>query len=321
MKQWRKPAGALFAGLLSVLAVFPAQAASREKITSVNLTVTSEMSVGEDRDLAEIEIETRSDKYTVDDYEILNEGFEWEETDVPRIMVTLTAADNYYFSLRSSDVHLDGATYVKAVRQSGMDSTVLLITMDLPSMASRLGELEQVSLDEYGNASWSQAEGAGYYEVCVIRNATIVGGTQTVEGTSLNVGNLMTVPSNYTVKVRPVNKSDWNIKGRWVKSDSVYIDGLRAKEFKENGGVAAGQWLQDAQGWWFRNSDGSYTTENWQLIGGKWYYFDANGYMEANQWILTNGLYYYVGQDGAMLTDTYVPGTQYYVDSTGKWVE
>ena len=205
--------------------------------------------------------------------------------------------------------------------QSGMDSTVLLITMDLPSMASRLGELEQVSLDEYGNASWSQAEGAGYYEVCVIRNATIVGGTQTVEGTSLNVGNLMTVPSNYTVKVRPVNKSDWNIKGRWVKSDSVYIDGIRAKEFKENGGVAAGQWLQDAQGWWFRNSDGSYTTENWQLIGGKWYYFDASGYMKANQWILTNGLYYYVGQDGAMLTDTYVPGTQYYVDSTGKWVE
>ena len=41
----------------------------------------------------------------------------------------------------------------------------------------------------------------------------------------------------------------------------------------------AGEWKQDASGWWYQNDDGSYSTNTWQEIGGKQYYFDANGYM------------------------------------------
>ena len=41
----------------------------------------------------------------------------------------------------------------------------------------------------------------------------------------------------------------------------------------------AGEWKQDANGWWYQNDDGSYSTNTWQEIGGKQYYFDANGYM------------------------------------------
>lgn len=41
----------------------------------------------------------------------------------------------------------------------------------------------------------------------------------------------------------------------------------------------AGEWKQDANGWWYQNDDGSYSTNTWKEIGGKQYYFDANGYM------------------------------------------
>ena len=41
----------------------------------------------------------------------------------------------------------------------------------------------------------------------------------------------------------------------------------------------------------------------------------------ANSWVETGGFYYYVGADGAMLKSTYVPGTQYYVNSSGVWVQ
>ena len=33
----------------------------------------------------------------------------------------------------------------------------------------------------------------------------------------------------------------------------------------------AGAWLHDSNGWWYRNDDRSYTTNNWQKINGAWY--------------------------------------------------
>ncbi|MEI3167439.1 MAG: hypothetical protein V8S58_05475 [Lachnospiraceae bacterium] len=31
----------------------------------------------------------------------------------------------------------------------------------------------------------------------------------------------------------------------------------------------AGEWKQDANGWWYQNDDGSYSINAWQEIGGK----------------------------------------------------
>ena len=36
----------------------------------------------------------------------------------------------------------------------------------------------------------------------------------------------------------------------------------------------AGEWKQDASGWWYQNDDGSYPTNTWKEINGKQYYFD-----------------------------------------------
>lgn len=65
----------------------------------------------------------------------------------------------------------------------------------------------------------------------------------------------------------------------------------------------SGQWIQAADGrWWYRHSDGSYTTNNWELINGKWYYFDAQGWMVVG-WIQLGGTWYYLGpSSGAMVT-------------------
>lgn len=45
----------------------------------------------------------------------------------------------------------------------------------------------------------------------------------------------------------------------------------------------AGEWKQDAIGWWYENDDGSYPASTWfQDTDGKWYYFNEHGYMITN---------------------------------------
>lgn len=320
MKKWKRIRGLLLAAALTAAMAFSATAESRKKITSVSLKITSDMEIGDDMDTSQIEVETSSEKYHVDSYDIMNSGFYWTEEDVPQIQVYLAAEDGYYFSLMSSDVHLDGATYVTATKPSGMDSTMLKITMDLPSMASRMSELETVHFGADGIASWEPVQGAGKYEVRLVRNSTIVGGTQTVDSTSADLGYLMTKAASYTVRVRPVSRVDWESKGKWTDSGAVYVDSAAAEAFRQ-ANRTPGEWIQDQTGWWFRNPDGSYTVSGWQLINEEWYWFNEAGYMMADAWVESGGQYYYVGSDGAMLKSTFVPGTQYYVDSSGAWVK
>lgn len=60
----------------------------------------------------------------------------------------------------------------------------------------------------------------------------------------------------------------------------------------------AGQWQQDAAGWWYQNDDGSYINNGWNWVDGKCYYFMPNGYC---------------------LTGTQTPDG-YTVDENGAWV-
>ena len=320
MTRYKQTAMIVLAAAMAVGTTIVPAAASRKKISSVNLSVTSDMRIGDDMDPAQIEIEEDSEKYYVESCDITNTGFYWTEEDVPRIEVYLTAEEGYYFSLKSSDVHLDGATYVEAVKPSGMDSTQLKITMDLPSMAGRMDEIETVTLEKNGMATWNAVQGAGQYEVRLIRNSTTVGGTQTVQSTTVDFGYLMTKAANYTVKVRPVSRVNWEVKGKWASTGGLYIDSMAAAQFRSDN-PDGGEWVHDENGWWFRNEDGSNTAVDWQKIDGKWYYFNEQGYMLENSWVKTGEVYYYVGADGSMLRGAYVPDTEYYVDSTGAWVQ
>ena len=98
------------------------------------------------------------------------------------------------------------------------------------------------------------------------------------------------------------------------KSESSYTPSSSASESK---------WIQDANGWWIRNKDGSYPKEQWasMIENGKtvWYYFDANGYMKDG-WINVNGKTYFLhnvmdGTRGAMYTGWHIiEGKWYYFE-------
>lgn len=62
----------------------------------------------------------------------------------------------------------------------------------------------------------------------------------------------------------------------------------------------AGNWQQNASGWWYQNDDGSWPAGAWQWIDGKCYYFDGNGYMLANTTAPDGSA---VNEDGAWVVD------------------
>ena len=45
----------------------------------------------------------------------------------------------------------------------------------------------------------------------------------------------------------------------------------------------AGSWQSDANGWWWKNDDGTYPKNEWKQIDNKWYCFNPDGYMYSNE--------------------------------------
>lgn len=77
------------------------------------------------------------------------------------------------------------------------------------------------------------------------------------------------------------------------------------------------KWMQNSIGWWYRHSDGSYTTLGWELISGEWYYFDEKGYMKSQTFINHKGQKYYVKENGMMVKGwLYITDSWYYFDTT-----
>lgn len=315
-KMGKKLALGLAAGLLAALLAMPVYGASRKKITSISLTITADIQPDTDYGEEIIEIDSSSNRYGVDGYEILNDGFGWYEDSVPEIRIRLTANDDYYFtSLPKDKITLKGgAEFKKATREDS--SSTLLLDVTLPSLQNTLKPIENLTLSEEGLASWTPVSTAGSYEVRVYRDGKIVGAMMTTETASINCRERMVKPNeSYHVTVRAVNKFDPEIKGEWAESGSIYVDGTKAAEFKENPGAAgieggsgaAGEWKQEADGrWWYQNADGTYPAANWLQIDNKWYFFDEQGYMQTG-WISWNGKEYYCLESGEMLTNCMTP--------------
>ena len=68
--------------------------------------------------------------------------------------------------------------------------------------------------------------------------------------------------------------------------------------------VYAGQWLQDGNGWRWKNDNGSYPENCWQWLDG-----NQDGMAE----------HYYFGPDGYMISDTTAPDGQQ-VNEEGAWI-
>ena len=57
--------------------------------------------------------------------------------------------------------------------------------------------------------------------------------------------------------------------------------------------------MKNSEGWWYRNTDGTYPANTWQMINGAWYLFGYDGYILTG-WQLKDGRYYYLDSNGAM---------------------
>ena len=149
----------------------------------------------------------------------------------------------------------------------------------------------------------------------------------------------MRTEGTYTYRVRAVNSRKDTVKSEWAESGAAVVDSLNAEwvrqQYPAAQGIGPGEpaeevpyyqdmygWIPEGERWWYRNPDGSYTADDWQLIDGSWYFFDSRGYMVTG-WIDWNGKTYYCDPDsGAMLVSTIVPdGLGRRVDSTGALME
>ncbi|WP_288229958.1 NlpC/P60 family protein [uncultured Faecalicoccus sp.] len=100
------------------------------------------------------------------------------------------------------------------------------------------------------------------------------------------------------------------VKNQWIGEYYVDENGIwDTSKFKQ-------KWILNSTGWWYRHEDGSYTTNDFEVINGQTYYFNAAGYMVTG-WQLIEGKYYYFDASGAMAKDTWIG--EYYVDENGIW--
>lgn len=97
----------------------------------------------------------------------------------------------------------------------------------------------------------------------------------------------------------------------------VSADGTIPSESEDQAGASKvlGKWVQNNDGWWYDNGDGTYPRNAWKQIDGKWYAFDEKGYMRVG-WFKDGDSWYYLLDSGEMAKDTDIEG--YHIGSNGK---
>lgn len=343
MRLWKRGMTAMLgASLLAALCAGNAFAAeSRTKISSVTLTISSDIEAGDDS--GSVDVTTTADTYEVTDVDIVNDEGEWVSGDVPRVEITLSADDDYYFaSMSKSKVTLKGddATYVTSHREDS--SSTLILTVKLDELEGSM-EIDDVNWEDDNSpiARWEESSGAKSYQVRLYRGSSSVGSAVTTTNTYYNFASSITREGEYYFKVRAVSSS--SKKGDWFESDYIYVDEEMLDEIKSgsynyvNNGSgststsnspgsssATGTWMKNSVGWWYQYSNGSYPTNGWLEINNVWYCFDSVGYMRTGWIVASDGKYYYCdptpgSNEGAMLTNQRTPDG-YWVDASGAWV-
>ena len=325
--------------VLMMAGIYSIQALADTPISTISLDIKSDLQIGAECSEQDIEITVKKGSLSVGSTQILNGIQQWEGGTTPKLSIYLHAEEGYYFSVARKDIEIKGGTYVNGRL---VNSNLLELTVTLPSMTTTLGDVGEAWWNSSTEAGWDKVENTGYYEVCLYRNDKAVGGFQNTVETNLDFGNLMDKEGNYRFKVRAVNMRDEAVKSKWVEvAQTSYIDTNMAWQLRNQYGTSIPEgvtepsqiwhkdyasdqcgWIQDKQGWWYRNLDGSYTAGNWQMIDNKWYYFNSEGYMVTG-WIEWNDKSYYCDpSDGAMQVSKIIPdGSGRRVDSTGAWIQ
>ena len=355
---WKRAAGlimsASIAAALSITSMAAAKTETRTPITSVSIRVRSDVQADYELNEATVYTTTDSNLYTIGAYKWANKNKEyWEPGDEPKVQIEIHARSGYYFNRTTgpSKFQIDGATYA-SVKRTNNDET-LLLTVKLTPASGTLEIPESAEWMGYppGKATWSAVPFAGAYELKLYRGDQMIQGVPKVIATTYDFYPSMTLPGTYQFRVRAIPKDSEELGyitgSDWVYSDKCDID---ADEVCSLTGAVTGPvkneqltpaqigWVKDNEGWWYRNTDGTYPSGTWQNIDGEWYLFDFSGYMLTGWqtrngksyfldingvmntgWIQDNRKWYYLEEDGAMHTGWLnVQGQQYFFDQDGS---
>lgn len=99
---------------------------------------------------------------------------------------------------------------------------------------------------------WSKFDQYGHVSICVEVNGNMIKSLdQNIDGTPNRGG---------VARYR-------------TRDDTYLVSILRPPLTRQKYG-----WIKDETGWWYRNNDGTYPKNEWQLINNLWYYFNFSGY-------------------------------------------
>ncbi|MBS5064344.1 MAG: N-acetylmuramoyl-L-alanine amidase family protein [Hungatella hathewayi] len=285
---------------------------TRTPITSVSIRVYSEVKSDYDVNAATLYAVSNSDDYTIGASTFDNGNKEyWEPGDVPKAKIEIHARNGYYFNKVSGAKKFDitGATYSSSKTQNDSETLILSVkltpasgTLDAPEVAEWVGY-------PIGKASWEAVPYAGAYELKLNRDGTEIFSVPKVNATTYDFYPAMTQGGRYQFRVRAIPKTteeqNYIKSGDWVYSEEIDIDDDEASNLtgnnRTNKNITPAQigWTKDAEGWWYRNADGTYPVNAWAAINGQWYLFDYNGYMLTG-WQIKDGKYYFMDSNGAM---------------------
>lgn len=91
---------------------------------------------------------------------------------------------------------------------------------------------------------------------------------------------------------------------RYGKDGITWADFVNMVKSNLNGEPTG--WIKDDVGWWYRNQDGSYPSNQWSKINGNWFYFDSEGYAYQEKWLKYKNEWYYFDKDCYMVHDKWI---------------
>ena len=304
---------------LSMLSVATTNAASRKKISNVNITVKGGISAGDlVADTDDLEVDSHGNKYSCSGYDFTNGGFQWYEDDIPELEVMLECEEGYYFNVtKESQVRIhgnSGAVFKKAKRED--NGNTLIVTLRLPPLSDHVAKVENLTFDQ-GVLSWDPVACAEEYEVKLMKSKSTPGGIQVVHGTSIDLNHLITAGGTYTCRVRAINKYDHSIIGDWSDRSEDYTPGeavLQANrdKFKRYNN---GTWEMVDNTWVFTDDDGT-KPSGWIYYKNDWYYLE-DGRAAAGTKEIDGQAYHFDAVSAKLLRNIKLPdGTE--LDTEGK---
>lgn len=244
-------------------------------------------------------------------------------------IVEITADEGYQFRFSSADkerIHLSGIGAVLLVAEQEDNGHTLRLTVRLERLNSYTGQIESASWNGC-KGEWSESTYAVGYR---LRLADPEGNYHYAEtsGTCYDFAPLMLISGIYHYDVRAVSKE--GRYGEWVSSERCTVECETAKENQSVYAVEKINWRIDESmphtpdnnrviylntGWqktaegeyWYRNPDGTYPQNVWQMIDGSWYYFWGSGYMAHDSYVNWKHSDYYLLPDGRMAVNSQVP--------------